>query len=94
MKTKDLRLLIATAGLLASGTALAAGGVDVASKFQQILDAMKPVSVVLATIALLWAGYKIFFKGANLGDVSGPILGGIVVGAAPWIAELLVQGTL
>ena len=42
------------------------------------------------TIAILWAGYKVLFKGAALMEVAGPLMGAVLIGAGPWIAEILV----
>lgn len=91
---KYLKSAFLTALFICSSAAFAAGGLDVESKFQTIWTVMKSCGVILATIAVGWAGYKIFWKGANIGDISGPLVGGILVGAAPWIADLVINGTI
>lgn len=81
-------------GSVMSSPALAAGGsgagADVNSLFTEILGVLQGVSVVVVTCAVIWAGYKTLFKGAGLGEVGGPLMGAILIGAAPWLAELLV----
>lgn len=93
MKKQFLQFALTVALVCGSAAALAAG-VDVQSKFETIWSVMKTCGVIVATIAIAWSAYKILFKGANLGDVSGPLLGGVLLGAAPWIGELLVNGTV
>lgn len=71
--------------------ALAAAGTQSVNKlFQTILTTLQGVSLVVVTIALVWAGYKIIFTSASLQQVAGPFLGAVLVAAAPWLAQLLV----
>lgn len=78
--------------LLASGPAFAASGTsNVNTLFQTILDTMQDVAVVIATIAFVYAGFKMLFLRASIEAVSGPLIGGVVIGAAAWIANLLVS---
>ena len=78
--------------LLAPGIAAAAGGTsNINTLFQTILDTMQDVAVVVATIAFVYAGFKMLFLRASLEAVSGPLIGGVVIGAAAWIAKLLVS---
>lgn len=89
MKKKWVSLL----GLaFASSQAFAAGGSGstVNSLFEQILTILQGLSVVVVTIAIIWAGYKVLFKGAALMEVAGPLMGAILIGASPWLADLLV----
>lgn len=68
----------------------AAGTQSVNNLFQTILGVLQGVSLVVVTISILWAGYKMIFTAATIQHVAGPFLGAIVVAAAPWLAELLV----
>ena len=82
----------ALAPLALPGVALAAGGTsNINTLFQTILDTMQDVAVVIATIAFVYAGFKMLFLRASLEAVSGPLIGGVVIGAAAWIAKLLVS---
>ncbi len=83
----------AVVGSLISSTALAAPGgtgTDVNTLFNEILTVLQGISVVVVTCAVIWAGYKTLFKGAGLTEVGGPLMGAILIGAAPWLAEILV----
>ena len=85
--------LLVIGALLCSPAAFAASGgsgANVESMFQQILDILQGVSVVVVTVAVIWAGYKTLFKGAGLMEVAGPLMGAILIGAAPWLAQILV----
>lgn len=76
--------------------AFAAGGSGtdgVYSMFNQILTVLQGLSIVVVTIAFIWAGYKVLFKGANVMEVGGPLLGAVLIGAAPWLADLLLAGS-
>lgn len=90
MKKRNLGLLAAAA--FGSMPAFAAGGSGstVNTLFDQVLSILQGLSVVVVTIAIIWAGYKVLFKGAALMEVAGPLMGAILIGAAPWLAELLV----
>lgn len=79
------------AALMLCDPALAAAGTQsVNTLFQTILTTLQGVSIVVVTIAIVWAGYKMIFTSANLQQVAGPFLGAVLVAAAPWLAELLV----
>lgn len=85
-------VVAASCMMLVSSQAFAAGGTGttVDSMFNEILGILQGLSVVVVTIAVIWAGYKTLFKGAGLMEVAGPLMGAILIGAAPWLAELLV----
>ncbi len=78
--------------LLCSPAFAAAGGSgnNVNSMFNEILGILQGLSVVVVTVAVIWAGYKTLFKGAGLMEVAGPLMGAILIGSAPWLADLLV----
>ena len=63
----------------ASGAALAAGGVSGES-----------ASIPVVTIAVCWAGYKVIWGGSAIQEVGPLVVGAILIGASPWVAELLV----
>ena len=66
-------------------------GLDkVDSLLESISTALYAVGVVVLTIAIMWAGFKIMFQGQTLREVAPPLLGGILVGAASGIAALLI----
>lgn len=89
--TKEIKTAYAMALVLASDAALAEGGLNVESKFQTLSTVIFGCGVVVLTIAIMWAGYKIMFQGQTLREVAPPLLGGILFAAAGGIAKLLVQ---
>lgn len=70
--------------------AAAGTGSNLSSLFDQIQSQMTIVSLSVVTIAVIWAGYKVLFMGVQLQQVAGPLIGAILIAAAPWIASLIV----
>ncbi len=94
MKTKfikNLGLVALIAGLCVCDQAFAAGATDVKSKLQTILDVVQACGVVIATGSIVWAGFKVAWQGESLRNVSGPLIGGIIVGCAAYFGTLLVN---
>lgn len=91
--TKEIKTAYAMALVLASDAALAApGGLDANphDKFQKILEIIQGCGVVVLTIAVCWAGYKIMFQGQTLREVAPPLLGAILFAGAGFLANLLI----
>lgn len=63
---------------------------QVSDLMESVLTALTAVSITAVTIAVILTGYKMAYQGASLGDCAPVIIGGIVIGAARPIAELLV----
>jgi type IV secretion system protein VirB2 len=92
--TKEIKTAYAMALVLASNAAMAAGGgglPDVQSKFTAIRDVLQGCGVVVLTIAIMWAGYKIMFQGQTLREVAPPLLGAILFAGATGLAGLLID---
>lgn len=72
---------------------LAAGGglAKVDTLFQSVQTALYAVGVVVLTIAIMWAAFKVMFQGQTLREVAPTLLGGIIFGAASGIAGLLIN---
>ena len=51
---------------------------------------MQTVSLVVVTISVMWAGFRVLFMGNAFQEVAKPLLGGIMIGSAGWIASLFV----
>lgn len=88
MKKALIPLILA----LATSQAMAAGGTgqNVNTLFQAILTSLQGLGVVVVTIAIIWAGYKVLFKGVAIQEIGGPLAGAILIGAAPWLADLIL----
>ena len=95
MNMKKFSALFAAVGLvLLSGAAMAAGGVSgesIETLFETVLDALQMASVPVVTIAVCWAGYKVIWGGSAIQEVGPLVVGAILIGASPWVAELLVM---
>lgn len=88
-------VLVLLAGVLFSlvdpAWAQAVGGLDRVNTFvESILAVLRGVSVGVATIAIIWAGYKFFYSRADLSEVLYILGGGLLVGGAAEIARYLV----
>lgn len=95
MNMKKFSALFAAVGLaLLSDAAMAAGGVSgesIETLFETVLDALQMASVPVVTIAVCWAGYKVIWGGSAIQEVGPLVVGAILIGASPWVAELLVM---
>jgi type IV secretion system protein VirB2 len=86
-----------TAGLLAvlmvlSSPAFAGGGGfgRVQEVFDDVNNVLIAAGVSIMTMAILWCGYKVTFRGASFEDISKPLIGGIILGTAPVLAGFLM----
>jgi len=70
-----------TAGDLTSATC------GVLSKVKTLLNA---VSIIVVTIAVIFSGYQIAFAHKRIGDVAPVFIGGLLIGAAGQIANMLI----
>jgi len=81
----------------ASGAmAQAAPGDDAEGKitgfFTSIKGILDAISIVVVTIAIIFAGYQIAFANKRIADVAPILIGGVLIGAATQIAKLLIEG--
>ncbi|MCX8680303.1 TrbC/VirB2 family protein [Gilliamella sp. B2865] len=77
--------------LLFSCGSFAAGGISkVNSTMQIVSDVLSAIAVVTVTIAIMWAGYKVLFKGDPMMEGAKILSGGVLIGAAAQIASVLV----
>jgi type IV secretion system protein VirB2 len=79
-------IIVAPALVMAQDTAI--------SKTCQLLDTvqtlLKGVSVVVVTIAIIFAGYQIAFAHKRIAEVAPVLLGGLLIGAASQIASMIL----
>jgi type IV secretion system protein VirB2 len=57
------------------------------SNVKTILDA---ISIIVVTIAIIFAGYQIAFANKRIADVAPILIGGVLIGAASQIAKMLI----
>jgi len=90
---KSALLAIMPALFLAPANAFA-GGVEVAgltSVLNMVSSILAGASIVVVTIAIMWAGYKVAFAHSSLQDIAKPFLGAILIGAASGIAAMIIN---
>ncbi len=89
MKTKIF--VSSLAALFAADAMAAAGTQSVNTLLQTILSTLQSISPITITIAIIWVAYVLIFsERVTLSRMAPPIIGGILLGVAPWIADLLV----
>lgn len=89
----SLAVLLGVVALSLADPALAqsTGGLDRINTFMDnILALLRGISITVATIAIIWAGYKFLYQHADLSEIVYIIGGGLLVGAAAEIARYLL----
>lgn len=73
--------------LISSTFLFGAGGIDKVNTFlENISIALYGVGVVVMTIAIMWAGFKVMFQGQTLREAAPVLIGGVLVSAGSAIA--------
>ncbi len=99
--TAALKAAIFTAAVFASGAAMATGGGDmyagadtkVCGFLGRTNNILNMASVVVVTIAVVFAGYQIAFAHKRVSEVAPVLLGGVLIGAAGQLAKMLIGDT-
>lgn len=69
------------------------GGLGVVTTFlENIATILNAASLVVVTIAIVFAGYQIAFNNKRISDVAPVLLGGVLIGGASAIAGMLLAG--
>ncbi len=71
--------------------AMAQGLGSVNTFLDTVVSLLKGAGVVIVTIAIMWCGYKMIFKGASFSEVALIFVGGLLIGASATIAGYLVK---
>lgn len=58
-----------------------------------ISTGLTAIGVVICTIALMWAGFKMMFQHARFGEIANIFIGSMLVGGASTIAGVLLSGS-
>ncbi|SDE08889.1 TrbC/VirB2 family protein [Paraburkholderia lycopersici] len=58
-----------------------------------ISTGLMAIGVVICTIALMWAGFKVMFQHARFGEIANIFIGAMLVGGASTIAGVLLSGS-
>jgi type IV secretion system protein VirB2 len=88
MKLFKTCLVAAIAATLIAPAAFAQAGppTQIATTLTNISTWLTSVGIVIITIAVMWAGYKMAFAGARFMDISNIFIGAAISGAAGVIA--------
>jgi type IV secretion system protein VirB2 len=70
----------------------AQAGTNIKSFFETINGILAVISLVIVTIAIVFAGYQIAFAHKRISDVAPVLIGAFLVGGAAAIASMLVSG--
>lgn len=74
-----------------SPAAFAQGGLGQVNTFlETVVSLLKGAGVLIVTVAIMWTGYKMIFKGAAFSEVAMIFVGGLLIGGASFIASYLV----
>lgn len=73
-------------------TGFAKACTNVEKFFQNFETLLKAVSVIIVTIAIVFAGYQIAFAHKRLSDVAPILVGGLLIGGAAAIAGWFTAG--
>lgn len=60
--------------------------------FQGINGLLNAASIVVVTIAVIFSGYQIAFAHKRIADVAPALIGGVLIGAAAQVANMVVGG--
>lgn len=69
------------------------GGLSVVKTFlDNIGTILNAASIVVVTIAIIFAGYQISFNNKRISEVAPVLIGGVLIGGAGQIASMLIAG--
>ena len=73
-----------------AGPAAAEGLESVNTFLDTVVTMLKGAGVLIVTVAIMWCGYKMIFKGASFSEVAMIFVGGLLIGGAATIAGYLI----
>lgn len=90
-------MLAVIAAVFIPDLAFAADGVgDAQAKvcgfFTNTKTILNSASIIVVTVAVIFAGYQIAFAHKRIADVAPALIGGVIIGAAAQIAKFAVNG--
>ncbi len=95
--TQALKALVFTSLLLVAGGALATNGSGLGETGEKMCGFLENVngllnmgSALVVTIAVIIAGYQIAFAHKRISEVSPILIGGVLIGAAAQIANMVI----
>jgi len=90
--TRRPTIVIVSALLAALPRLVSAQGFDkINTTVTNVNTILVTISIAVVTISIIWAGFKMIFQGARLGDVANILMGGTMVGGAAAFASYIVS---
>lgn len=89
-KPMTMAALFLGLALIAAEPAFAQGLDKVNTFAQNVLEVLSGISIVVVTIAVMWAGYKFLFKNADMAECAKILAGGLLIGGAAELAGYLL----
>jgi len=82
---------VAAMGYAAAGVSQNQDGLSVVRVFlNNISGILNAASVVVVTVAIVFAGYQIAFNNKRISEVAPVLIGGVLIGGAAQLANMLV----
>ncbi|MEB1347131.1 TrbC/VirB2 family protein [Xanthomonas campestris pv. campestris] len=85
-------LLLAAGGAVATETGLGDTGEKMCGFLNNVNGLLNMGSALVVTIAVVIAGYQIAFAHKRISEVSPILIGGVLIGAAAQIANMVIGG--
>lgn len=85
-----LAMLVLVGTLCFAEPAYAQGLSTVNTFMTTVVNLLRGAGVLIVTIAIMWVGYKMLFKGASFSEVATIFVGALLIGGAATIASYLV----
>ena len=85
-----LSMFVLVGGLFFAEPAFAQGLSSVNTFMTTVINLLRGAGVLIVTIAIMWCGYKMLFKGASFSEVAMIFVGGLLIGGAATIASYLI----
>jgi len=60
------------------------------SLLESLVNWLRIIAISIVTIAIMWAGFKVIFRGTRIDEVAPIIIGGILIGGAAYFASWLL----
>lgn len=70
-----------------------ATGQKVCGFFDNIHSILNMASIAVVTVAVIFSGYQIAFAHKRIGDVAPILIGGVLIGAAGQVAQMVIGDT-
>ena len=78
--------------MAAIGTLVSAGGLgDIEKPLKAFKDALLAIAVVVVTLAFIYVGFMMIFRGAGWEDVARIFMGAMLIAGASALASLLLD---